>query len=164
MISKKLQTIYFLSIPVFVIHGLEEFITGFYSADPYFKSIGQDNQFSFLLFQIVWWSLLISGAVLIKIKKMPFILMLLFGFVFAFEFEHLYHAVLLKGYYPGLVSGFLLLYLGFLYWQARWRSASPTRPPLRLFGSSSGPCAWCSGNRCSGGYCRSASILFCPLR
>lgn len=39
MISKKLKTIFIISIPVFVAHGLEEFFNSFYNVDWSFKFV-----------------------------------------------------------------------------------------------------------------------------
>ena len=39
MISQKLKTLFYISIPVFIAHGLEEFFNGFYNVDWSFRFV-----------------------------------------------------------------------------------------------------------------------------
>lgn len=75
MMSQKLKTIFIISIPVFIAHGLEEFFNGFYNVDWSFKFVfGFLNtmtvpQATFLVFQIMLWLAFIVFAFLIASEK-----------------------------------------------------------------------------------------------
>lgn len=122
-ISAKLQSLFLLSIPLFILHGLEEYFTGFYLEDPIFKlvfgpvlSMGT-AQASFLVFQVMIWALLlVSYAVLARSKPLHGLLVFL-GLVFIFEFHHLVEAILAGSYYSGVVTGTLLPIVGIFYWK-----------------------------------------------
>ncbi|MBS3148564.1 HXXEE domain-containing protein [Candidatus Woesearchaeota archaeon] len=122
MVSKKLQQLFLISIPLFVVHGLEEYWTGFYNVDPIFKivfnSFGTMNLFQalFLLFQIMLWALFIFSYLILR-KKWLIGLMAILGVVFIFEIHHLIEAVILRAYYPGSISALLFPIIGFFYWK-----------------------------------------------
>ena len=121
MISKRLKLFFLLSIPLFVIHGLEEYFTGFYNIDPMFKFVFQyfENvpvfEATFLLFQIMLWLLLIVAFFLILGGKWPLRLMIIFGFVLIFEIHHIIRAVVEWGYYPGTITALLFPILAFFF-------------------------------------------------
>ena len=99
MISQKLKTIFYISIPVFIAHGLEELFNGFYSVDWSFKFVfGFLNtmtvpQATFLVFQIMLWLAFIVFAFLIASEKWRLRLMLLPGIIYIFEFHHIWKAL-----------------------------------------------------------------------
>src|SRR3989344_4072851 len=71
MISQKLKTIFYISIPVFIAHGLEEIFNGFYNVDWFFKltfrflETMSIPQATFIVFQIMIWLAFIVFAFLI---------------------------------------------------------------------------------------------------
>jgi len=118
MVSSKLLKIIGVSIPLFVAHGLEEYFTGFYLNDPIFKfalilfqGMGF-NQGMFLLLQIMILLILVISFTILSKKYWIFLTLL--GLTFVVESHHIIHAVLIRGYYPGLVTSIPLVFLGFL--------------------------------------------------
>ncbi len=123
MISKKLRTIFLISIPLFVAHGLEEYFTGFYNVDSIFQFIIQPldkmsfSQGAFLEFQILFWLLLVIAFFLLQSRKTALYLMTILGVFFILELEHIAKAVISGNYYPGLVTATLFPFIGFFYWK-----------------------------------------------
>jgi hypothetical protein len=123
MISQKLKTIFIISIPVFIAHGLEEFFNNFYNVDWStklvfgFLSEMSVPQATFLVFQIMLWLALIVFAFLIANEKWRLRLMLLPGIIFIVELHHPWSVIESLGYYPGVITSIPLLILGFLFWK-----------------------------------------------
>jgi len=123
MISQKLKTIFYISIPVFIAHGLEEILNGFYNFDWSTKIVfGFLNgmslpQATFVVFQIMLWLALIIFAFLITSEKWRLRLMFLPGIIFIVELHHPWSAITSWGYYPGVITSIPLVILGFLFWK-----------------------------------------------
>lgn len=123
MISQKLKTIFIISIPFFIAHGLEEIFNDFYNIDWSTKLVfGFLNemflaQATFLVFQIMLWLALIVFAFLISSEKWRLRLMFLPGIIFIVELHHPWSVVKSWGYYPGAITAISLLILGFLFWK-----------------------------------------------
>lgn len=123
MVSQKLQLIFLLSIPVSIVHGIEEYITGFYQTDNFtrlFFSYSENmtaTQASFVTFQIMIWLLLIISAILITKPKWHFYIMVNPGLVYIFELHHIIKAAMIGSYYPGLITALLFPVIGFFYWK-----------------------------------------------
>ncbi|HLD04667.1 MAG TPA: HXXEE domain-containing protein [Candidatus Nanoarchaeia archaeon] len=123
MITKKLQTLFLFSIPLFIAHGLEEYFTGFYLVDPIFKfALGPlltlpTSQATFLLFQLMLWLLLIISYIILKQGRALLIFMTFIGLIFIFELHHLLEAIFSMNYYPGTLTALLFPILGFFYWK-----------------------------------------------
>lgn len=123
IISQKLQHIFLLSIPVFIAHGIEEYITGFYDIDNFSRFVFSYSetmsplQASFLTFQIMVWFLLILGAISIARQKWQLYIMVIPGLVYIFELHHLLKALISLSYYPGVITGALFPFIGFFYWK-----------------------------------------------
>ena len=123
MISQKLKTVFYISIPVFIAHGLEEFFNNFYSIVWSTKLVfGFLNEMSvpqatFLVFQIMLWLTLIIFAFLITSEKWRLRLMFLPGMIFIVELHHPWSVITSWGYYPGAITAIPLLILGFLFWK-----------------------------------------------
>lgn len=104
---------------IFMIHAVEEYITGFYHVDPIIAFVAAHmqsiSQSIFLTLQFMWWILLIVVALLITSKRGQVIVMVLLGLVLIFEFQHLVHAVVVRGYYPGLITALGFPVIAFLY-------------------------------------------------
>ena len=137
MISTKLRKFFLISIVLFIIHGLEEYFTGFYDVDPIFKYFfGPFERMSnlqalFLLFQIMLWLLLIISLLLIASKKWQLSLMIIPGLVYIFELHHIYKAVTVGGYYPGLITALAFPFIAFYFWKELIHNWSAGFPPSR---------------------------------
>ena len=123
MISNKLKTIFYISIPVFMAHGLEEFFNGFYNVDWSFKFVfGFLNtmtipQATFLVFQIMLWLAFIGVAFLIASEKWRLRLMLLPGVIYIFELHHIWKALEGWSYYPGAITAIAFPFIAFFFWR-----------------------------------------------
>ena len=121
MISQKLKNIFGLSIPVFIAHGLEEYFTDFYHVDPsiqaVFGRLGFSLASTFLVFQIVVWLLLILGFILLRKNILSKTISMVMAGLLVFELWHIYKAIMVGGYYPGLYTALIFPILGFLFWK-----------------------------------------------
>mgnify|MGYP003394007365 CR=1 FL=1 len=128
MITQKLKTILWLSIPIFIAHGLEEFLNNFYNVDWSTKLVfGFLDQMSvpqatFLVFQIMLWLALIVFAFLISSEKWRLRLMFIPAVIFIVELHHPWSVITSWGYYPGAITAIPLLIVGFFYWIELLRS------------------------------------------
>lgn len=88
MIPQKLKFLFLLSVPVFIVHGLEEYYTGFYNIEPIFKfffhhfDVMSVPQATFLVFQIMLWLMLIVAGILLVNDTWRLRLMILPGLVY----------------------------------------------------------------------------------
>ena len=123
MISSKLKTIFGISVLLFVAHGLEEYLTGFYNIDSHFSFVFRPlfampiEQATFLLFQIMIWFLFSFCFLLVSGEKWQIRLMTLLGFGYLYELHHIIKAVYVGGYYPGLITALTFPILAFFYWR-----------------------------------------------
>lgn len=123
MISNKLKTIFVISIPVFIVHGLEEFFNGFYNVDWSFKFVfGFLNamtvpQATFLVFQIMLWLAFVIFAFLIASEKWRLRLMILPGIIYIFEFHHIWKTLEGWSYYPGVITAIAFPFIAFFFWK-----------------------------------------------
>lgn len=124
MITSRLKYLFLISIPVFIAHGLEEYFTGFYDIDQLDQIVFSPlaamstHQATFAMFQIMFWILLIVSFLLIfKYERWRLYLITFLGLIFIFELHHLYKAVAVGGYYPGLISALAFPVLGFFWWK-----------------------------------------------
>ena len=127
MISKKSQLFFLISIPIFIIHGLEEYFAGFANVDPVFKTVFgflglPVSNLSFFIFQIVFWIILISVYLSLRKGHQLMPLMVLLGLVFVFEIHHIFRAIAIQSYYPGLVTSFFFPVVGFLFWRELFKN------------------------------------------
>ena len=123
MISQKLKTIFYISIPVFIAHGLEEIFNDFYNIDWStklvfgFLSEMSVPQATFIVFQVMIWLAFIIFAFLIASEKWRLRLMFLPGIIFIVELHHPWSVITSLGYYPGAITSIPLIILGFLFWK-----------------------------------------------
>ena len=123
MISQKLKNIFYISVPVFIAHGLEEILNGFYNVDWSTKIVfgfldGMSlPQATFVVFQIMLWLALIIFAFLITSEKWRLRLMFLPGIIFIVELHPPWSAITSLGYYPGVITSIPLVIIGFLFWK-----------------------------------------------
>ena len=113
MNSLNLKTILLISIPLFALHGLEEYFSQFYLLDPSFGWIGgianTTSKTVFLIEQALGLLLL-----LITFYKPHKVLLIAVGVVFVIELSHPIFAAL-SHVYAGLLTSIPLIVLGFLY-------------------------------------------------
>lgn len=125
MISKKLKNLFLISIPIFIAHGLEEYFTNFYTFDPVlFKHLGDTTKELFIIAQVGLIVLALIIYYFLLNRKPGFMISILWGVLLILEFEHLYRAISLGGYTPGLITGLLFIPLNFFYWKEfliNWR-------------------------------------------
>ncbi len=117
MITQKLKTIFFISIPIFIAHGIEEYFTGLYNFDFFYQSFSNPKLVFVIVVPVLANILLIVSYVLVKKNKWVFGLSFLLGLLFIFELTHIYEAIMVRGYYPGLYTAIPLLIVGFLFWK-----------------------------------------------
>jgi hypothetical protein len=133
MITSRLKSIFALSIPFFIAHGIEEILTGFYVVDAWdaylFQPFAQLSLHGvmFVTFQLMFWLLLVISFVLLLSEQWRFRMLAVIGIVYIFELHHPIKALLAGGYYPGLVTSLAFPVLAFLFWR-EW---------LRIFQTSS---------------------------
>lgn len=123
MISQKLKTIFCISIPVFIAHGLEEIFNGFYNVDWSFKLVFGSletmsvPQATFIVFQVMIWLAFIVFAFLIASEKWRLRLMILPGLIYIFELHHIWKTLESGSYYPGVITAIAFPVIGFLFWK-----------------------------------------------
>ena len=123
MISQKLRALFYISVPVFIAHGLEEIFNGFYNVDWFFKfAFGfletiSVPQATFIVFQIMIWLAFVVFSFLITSEKWRLRLMLLPGIIYIFELHHIWKAFESWSYYPGVITAIAFPIIGFLFWK-----------------------------------------------
>lgn len=119
----KLHWIFIASIPVFILHGTEEYMMGFFRIDPVFLWVFQPvlrmpaDQASFLIFQIMLWLLLIVSALLLLGKRWQRCLLVIPGIIYILEMHHLIEAIMRQSYYPGSITAIAFPVLAFFFWK-----------------------------------------------
>jgi len=121
--SNKLKILFYISIPLFIAHGLEEIFNNFSNIDWStklvfgFLSEMSVPQATFIVFQVMIWLAFIIFAFLIASEKWRLRLMFLPGIIFIVELHHPWSVIESWGYYPGAITAIPLLILGFLFWK-----------------------------------------------
>lgn len=118
-ISSKLKNLFYLTFFVFLVHIVEEFTTLFLIQVPMRPDVTvilpSREDFIFIEFCVL---VAFTGAFyLIKRDSMPFFAMFIFGLFYALQTEHIINAVRLGGYYSGLFTGSILVFIGVLHWK-----------------------------------------------
>lgn len=118
---KRLRTLLIISIPVFIAHGVEEYLNYFYQNVDFFVNFSQyikvSAQTGFLVFQIIWWTILFIIGFLIRQERVSRFLMALVGLVYIYQLEHIIMAIRTGGYYAGLFTSLLFIPIGILFWK-----------------------------------------------
>ena len=123
MISRRLKTIFIVSVPLFIAHGLEEIFNDFYNIDWSarlmfgFSENMPVSQATFIVFQVMLWLALIVFAFLIASEGWRLRVMFIPGIIYIIEFQHILKALVSWNYYPGLITAIPLVILGFLFWK-----------------------------------------------
>lgn len=119
MTPPRLRDFFGLSTSLVIAHGIEEMLTGIHLVDPQVTFIFGWLPFplatSFLVFQLVFWGLLITAYLLILSGKFVFPITFALGLIYLYEFHHFYSAFTVGGYYPGLITALGFPILGYFY-------------------------------------------------
>lgn len=131
MPSIKLRQAFLLSIVMFVLHGLEEYFTGFYLIDKsYLLTVGRlgtNPEMRFIAYQAVLWGVLLAGYFLVRKGKWRKPILLALGVIMVLELQHLYETVVTRKYYPGSYTAVLFPFLAFLLYLAFQNSRRVSR-------------------------------------
>ncbi len=132
MISTKLKRIFIWSIPVFMIHEIEEFATGFWKIDPLTNYVAKffpsTNLAVFTIFNLELLVFIIVIALALQSPKWQMRMFTVFGFVYFFELSHIVRLLTTFEYYPGMITAFLSLIMGFFFWKElikNWQQYEP---------------------------------------
>lgn len=129
--TRNLRSIFLLSIPIFVVHGTEEYLTGFADVDSSFAFVFQPilkmsvAQGTFLVFQMMLWLLLIVSGLLLLGEQWQRRLLICFGIIYVLELHHIIEAAMRLEYYPGLLTSFAFPFLAFFFWKEWLYSIHP---------------------------------------
>lgn len=127
MITKRLKSIFGLSIPLFILHGIEEYQTGFYKIDPLDQLIFKPflemdgHQVMFITFQVMFLLLLVVSLLLVLNERWRLRMMFILGIVYVIEVHHIWNAVAAWSYYPGLYTAIFFPVLAFFFWRELMR-------------------------------------------
>lgn len=120
MITRRLRLLTLAGIVLMVLHGVEEWASGFFNVDPSFEFfaglVSSKEEALFLAFQATWWLLLILFGLLTFSPKWRLRGLGLFGAVMVFEWVHLASSLRSGGYFPGAVTAMLFVPLGVAFW------------------------------------------------
>lgn len=120
MITRRLRLLTVAGIVLMVLHGIEEWISGFFSIDPAFEMVAglvrSKEEALFLAFQATWWLLLILFGLLTFSARWRLRGLGLFGAVMVFEWTHLASSLPSGMYFPGAISAALFVPLGVAFW------------------------------------------------
>lgn len=125
MKQTKLQFTFLVLALLFVIHGLEEYFTEFYSIDWSYRSLFgslSDIPQVFLLYQLGLWLLLLLTFLLLKRGKRITWLLMAWGVISILELQHVYAALTQGSYYPGLITSLLFPVVAVYYWRELFRN------------------------------------------
>lgn len=120
MVNKDL---FLISLPIFILHGLEEYFTDFFVTDSSwllvyrpFQGIFQSGAV-FIGFQLIVWLLLFISYRLVRKGKLVSLLVIGWSIIFVLELQHLIMSVLNQSYYPGTITAVALVVIGGLFWK-----------------------------------------------
>jgi len=123
MITTKLKCIFGLSIPLFILHGIEEFMTHLYDIDTHDQAVFgllsslSNHGATFVVFQIMFWLLLVVSFLFLCGEKWQFYVLGIVGVVYVYEFHHIYKAISIGAYYPGLYTALAFPVMAVLFWR-----------------------------------------------
>ena|SRR3989338_710867 len=126
----KLPTIFFFSIPVFIAHGIEEYLTGFTDIDPIFAFVFQPiigmspENAGFVVFQIMIGLLLLLYALFLLDTKWLHRLLVIPGILYVLEGHHLIQAIIQRSYYSGTFTALLFPVFAVLFWKEYFKRSS----------------------------------------
>lgn len=121
--THKLKLLFGGSALLLILHGIEEYFTGFYEVDVQFRFLFKPlfemsvDQATFLLFQILLGIALLLLFLFTLSEQWRVRLLVIPGFFLFYEIHHIIMALGEGGYYPGLITSIFLPILGYFYWQ-----------------------------------------------
>lgn len=124
----KFGRLFVLASLFLVLHGIEEYLTGFYNVDPIFGFLFSPlktmsvPQSTFFVFQICLFLALIMLFLASSGGKAVRVVYGVIGFFLFFEIHHVVEALIRGGYYPGLITAIVLPIIGIFYWKELMRS------------------------------------------
>ena len=117
-VPQKLQKLYFLSVLLFLLHVGEEYVTLYY---PTLFGITYRMhgfaQIEFFTIETTVITTMVTAAYLLKKQLIPFPFMILPGLFYLYQCEHIENTIKIHTYYPGSVTGMILVVLGLIYWK-----------------------------------------------
>lgn len=128
MVMSRLKAIFALSIPLFIAHALEEYITKFYERDAWdeffparFVASPEQASIVFLLVQVVLVCLLFGILFVRMNERMRWWLFAGVGLLYVYELIHVVRALLAGTYYPGLITAVLFVPIALVFWREWFR-------------------------------------------
>jgi hypothetical protein len=120
IITRRLKTIVLLSVIAMIMHGIEEIHQGFYATYTLFARVSHmfstKSEALFMGYQVTWWVALALIFALVLSETWRFRILLVYGLVLVYENQHIYHAILERKYYPGVLSSLVILPLSIAFW------------------------------------------------
>lgn len=116
-IPKKITKLYFLSVPLFLLHVAEEYFTLYYPllfGVTYRYDLPKER---FITVETIVIIMLFVFAFLLYKKLLPTFALILPGMLYVWQLEHIYYVVNLHIYYQGIFTGLFLVILGGFYWK-----------------------------------------------
>ncbi len=109
-----LYRLFYLSVPLFILHSVEEFITLYFVPNHFAHEIPIQT---FISIEIITWVVLSSFAWLLSRRILSVPILVLPGILYLYQIEHIYHSIEIGGYYPGTITGVALFVLGLFLWK-----------------------------------------------
>ncbi|MGH9383088.1 MAG: YHS domain-containing protein [Vicinamibacterales bacterium] len=141
MLTTRLRQLLSFGVGLFIAHGIEEWATGFYFADPTFPFVASlvtsEQEAVFVVFQLMLWLLLVLAVALLLGERWRIRALTAFGVLLVLEVEHLILVAINGHYYPGAVTSALFIPAAILYWREllrakrMLRSAQSIRDPVK---------------------------------
>ncbi len=106
-----------------MLHGIEEFVTHFDDIDVHDQVIfGALSGMSvhgatFVTFQVMLWLLLVVAFLLLQGPKYQFNLLAVAGLIYIYEMHHIFKAISVSGYYPGLYTALVFPVIAYFFWK-----------------------------------------------
>ena len=121
MVSKKLKIIFFISVILFYIHGVEEVMNNFYDIDSFILGIASffDSipQAVYWISHAAWWLFLVIVLLFLIGGRWMLHFMTVYGLILIFESHHLIKAFTASAYYPGMVTALFFPVVAFFFWR-----------------------------------------------
>jgi len=120
-ISNTLKNLFLVLVVLFILHGVEEYLTGFYKVDLFFMQffsffeVMPWPQAAFLLFQALWWLILVIVSLFVFVEKWSYYAIAIIGLIALVEIHHVYKALAHMTYYPGLFTSLLIVVVGIFF-------------------------------------------------
>jgi hypothetical protein len=117
MVTDRARKLLLVSIPLFFLHGLEEGSTGILGLDPFFHRFGHTAAYVLTIELIIIALVLYLTAINWGGKKVNRIFRIVSGVLLLIETQHIYGALLKRGYYPGVFTALIIIGIGLYYWK-----------------------------------------------